>query len=158
MLNRAAGRRAALLTGLAAAWLLLYCAPALAHATLVEASPTRGGEVSEPPGRVELRFTEPVGAEFDAVVVRDARGARVDARDARVDREDARVVLAKLEELPEGSYTVEWRVTSIDGHVVEGRYGFAVAAAGGKRPPGGAGDGEKTSEAAGAHGGHHAGH
>ena len=159
MPNRAAGWRAALLTGLAAAWLLLTCAPALAHATLVGASPPRGGEVSEPPGRVELRFTEPVGAEFDPVVVRDASGARVDARDGRVDPNDARVVLAGLEELPEGSYTVEWRVTSIDGHVIDGRYGFAVAAAGEDRPPGDAANGEGTTEAAGAHGGgHRAGH
>jgi copper transport protein len=154
MLNRAAGRRAALLTGLAAAWLLLYCAPALAHATLVEASPARGGEVSEPPDRVELRFTEPVGAEFDPVAVRAADGTRVDARDGQVDPNDARVVLAGLEELPEGSYTVEWRVTSIDGHVIDGRYGFAVAAAG-DRPPGDSENGEGTTEATGAHGGGH---
>jgi copper transport protein len=154
MLNRAAGRRAALLTGLAAAWLLLYCAPALAHATLVEASPARGGEVPEPPDWVELRFTEPVDAEFDPVVVRDAGGARVDARDGRVDPNDARVVLASLDELPEGSYTVEWRVTSIDGHVIDGRYGFAVEAAG-DRPPGDSENGESTTEAAGAHGGGH---
>jgi len=154
MPNRAAGRRVALLAGLAAAWLLLACAPALAHATLVGASPPRGGSVSEPPERVELRFTEPVGAEFDPVVVRDADGARVDARDGRVDPNDARVVLAGLEELPEGSYTVEWRVTSIDGHVIDGRYGFAVAA-GEDRPPGDAANGEGTTEAAGAHGGGH---
>ena len=38
-----------LLAGLAAAWLLLACAPALAHANLVEASPPREGEVSRPP-------------------------------------------------------------------------------------------------------------
>jgi copper transport protein len=154
----AAGRRAALLGGLAAAWLLLACAPALAHATLVGASPPRGGSISEPPDRVELRFTEPVDAEFDPVVVRAAGGARVDAQDGRVDPEDARVVLAGLEELPEGSYTVEWRVTSIDGHVVDGRYGFAMAAAGEDRPSGDAADGEDPSQAAGTHGGHRAGH
>src|ERR671916_1176916 len=112
MTNGAAGRRVALLAGLAAAWLLLACAPALAHAPLVGASPPRGGSVSEPPERVELRFTEPVGAEFDPVVVRAADGARVDAHDARVDPEDARVVLAHLERVPDGSYTVKWRVTS----------------------------------------------
>ena len=59
--------------------------------------------------------------------MRDADGTRVDEHDARVDPEDARVVLADLQELPEGSYEVQWRVTSIDGHVVEGRYVFAVA-------------------------------
>src|ERR687893_1758428 len=126
MPKSATKRRGAVVAGLACAWLLLACAPALAHANLVGASPRPGGEVSKPPERVELRFSEPVDAEFDPVVVRTAEGARVDAHDARVDPEDARVVLADLEKLSEGSYTVEWRVTSIDGHVVEGRYGFAV--------------------------------
>ena len=52
--------------------------------------------MSKPPERVELRFSEPVDAEFDPVVVRAADGARVDAHDARVDLEGARVVLAHL--------------------------------------------------------------
>ena len=147
-----------LLAGLAAAWLVLACAPALAHANLLEASPPQGGEVSKPPERVELRFSEPVGAEFDPVVVRTVSGARVDAHDAHVDPEDARVVLADLERVPEGSYTVKWRVTSIDGHVVAGRYAFAVAAAGEDRPSEDAGDRATTAEAAGAHSGHHGGH
>jgi methionine-rich copper-binding protein CopC len=129
MPESATKRNAALLAGLTAAWLVLACAPALAHANLVEASPPQGGEVSKPPKRVELRFSEPVDAEFDPVVVRAAGGDRVDAHDARVDPEDARVVLADLQSVPKGSYTVKWRVTSIDGHVVEGRYHFAVVAA-----------------------------
>src|SRR5919112_541324 len=149
--------RAALLVGLACAWLLLACAPALAHANLVEASPRPGGEVSKPPERVELRFNEPVDAEFDPVVVRTVSGARVDAHNAHVDPEDARVVLADLERVPEGSYTVKWRVTSIDGHVVDGRYAFAVAAAGEDRPSEDAGNRATTAEAAGAHSGHHGG-
>lgn len=123
---RVAKRRLALLAWLAASWLLLACAPALAHATLVGASPPQGSEVSKAPARVELRFSEPVDAEFDPVVVRDGGGVRVDKGDARVNPEDARVVLADLKKLPGGSYTVKWRVTSIDGHVVEGRYVFAV--------------------------------
>ena len=147
------------LRGWPAAWLLLACAPALAHANLVEASPPQGGEVSKPPERVELRFSEPVDAEFDPVVVRAAGGARVDTHDARVDPEDARVVLADLERLSEGSYTVKWRVTSIDGHVVEGRYAFAVVAAGEDRPPSeDAGNRDDAAQAAGAQSGHHGGH
>jgi copper transport protein len=158
MANSATKRHAALLAALAATWLVLACAPALAHANLVEASPPRGGEVSKPPERVELLFSEPVDAEFDPVVVRAAGGARVDTHDARVDPEDARVVLADLERVPEGTYTVKWRVTSIDGHVVEGRYAFAVAAAGQDRPSEDARDRATSPEATGAHSGHHAGH
>src|SRR5688572_32015240 len=126
MAPRSSMGRLAIVSWLATTWLVLACAPALAHANLVEASPPPGGEVSKPPERVELHFSEPVDAEFDPVVVRAAGGARVDGHDARVDPEDARVVLANLQKLPEGSYTVKWRVTSIDGHVVEGRYDFAV--------------------------------
>jgi copper transport protein len=150
--------RLAIVSWLACAWLVLTCAPALAHANLVEASPAPGGEVSKPPEQVELRFNEPVDAEFDPVVVRAADGARVDAHDAHVDPEDARVVLANLKKLPEGSYTVKWRVTSIDGHVVEGRYDFAVAAAGGDRPSEDAGDKATSAEVTGAHSGHHGRH
>jgi methionine-rich copper-binding protein CopC len=148
MPKRATKWNATLLAGLTAAWLLLTCAPALAHANLVEASPPQGGEVSKPPERVELRFSEPVEAEFDPVVVRAAGGARVDAHDARVDPEDARVVLADVERLSKGSYTVKWRVTSIDGHVVEGRYGFAVVAARDTSPEGDSGAKGSENEAA----------
>jgi copper transport protein len=49
-------------------------------------------------------------------------------------------------------------VTSIDGHVVEGRYTFAVVAAGEERPSEDAGDRGTSAEAAGAHSGHHGGH
>jgi methionine-rich copper-binding protein CopC len=159
MHNVSTKKRAVLLAGLACVWLLLACAPALAHATLVEASPPQGGEVSKPPERVELRFNAPVDAEFDPVVVRAGGGARVDAHDARVDPEDARVVLADLETGTEGSYTVKWRVTSIDGHVVEGRYDFAVAAARKDRSPSeDAGEMDTSAEATGAHSEHHGGH
>jgi copper transport protein len=156
MAPRSSVGRLAIVSWLAATWLLLACAPALAHANLVGASPRPGGEVSKPPERVELRFSEPVDAEFDPVVVRTVSGARVDAHNAHVDPEDARVVLADLERVPEGSYTVKWRVTSIDGHVVDGRYAFAVAAAGEDRPSDDAGD--RDTSAAGAHSEHHGGH
>jgi copper transport protein len=158
MPKSATKRRGAVVAGLACAWLLLACAPVLAHANLVEASPPQGSQVSKPPERVELRFSEPVDAEFDPVVVRAAGGTRVDARDARLDPNDARVVLADLGRVPEGFYTVEWRVTSIDGHVADGRYDFAVVAAGEDRPPSeDAGDGATSAETTRAQGGHHGG-
>jgi hypothetical protein len=37
-----------------------------------------------------------------------------------------------LKPLPEGSYRVEWRVTSIDGHIVEDAYAFNVTASAGE--------------------------
>jgi methionine-rich copper-binding protein CopC len=111
---------------LAALWHTVCCTPAFAHARLVQERPASGVSLAEPPEQVRLRFNEPVDAEFDPVKVYDAEGDRVDEDDARVDPDDARVLLAGLEDLPEGSYRVEWRVTSIDGHVIEDAYAFNV--------------------------------
>jgi methionine-rich copper-binding protein CopC len=135
MAPRVGTRRLLALLGLSAVWLLLSCVPALAHARLLQEEPADGAALANSPDRVELRFSEPVDAEFSPLEVRNSEDERVDRDNARVDPQDARILIADLEELPEGSYTVEWRVTSIDGHVVQGRYRFAVTDRGEDRPP-----------------------
>lgn len=105
----------------------LWCPPALAHARLIGSDPAADAALDEAPGQILLRFNEPVEAAFSPVEVHDAGGNRVDEDDARVDPDDARVVLVSLgRNLPDGPYSVDWRVTSIDGHVIEGNYEFAV--------------------------------
>lgn len=121
-------RRPAALLGLSAVWLLLACGPVLAHARLEETYPPDGEALAGPPEQVRLRFNEPVEAAFDPIKVYDQGGDRVDEDDARVDPGDAKTLVADLGDLPGGSYSVEWRVTSADGHVVDGTYGFSVAA------------------------------
>jgi methionine-rich copper-binding protein CopC len=128
MTPRAGGRRLMALMGLSAVWLLLSCIPVLAHARLVQKEPADGAALAESPDRVKLRFSEPVDAQFSPLEVRNSEGERVDEDNARVDPDDARVVIVDLKQLPEGSYIVEWRVTSLDGHVVDGRYEFTVTA------------------------------
>jgi methionine-rich copper-binding protein CopC len=127
-------RRSAALFGLSIVWLLLLCGAALAHAELVETYPSDGDTLTEPPEEVRLRFDEPIEAAFDPIKVYDQQGNRVDEDDARVDPDDAKVLAANLEELPDGSYAVEWRVTSIDGHIVDDMYQFTVAASAGASP------------------------
>ena len=135
---RGAFRVVALLV-LSFGWILPWSAPASAHAQLSEATPASGTTIRESPDVVSLRFTEPVEAEFDPIKVFGPGGERVDRRDARVSPDDARVVEVGLEEFSRGAHTVEWRVTSIDGHVVADEYGFEVAEAG--EPAGGADEG-----------------
>src|SRR3712207_6510313 len=132
MTLRAGSRRLVAVLGLSVAWLLLSCVPAMAHARLLQEDPAYGAILAESPDQVELRFSEPVDAEFSPLEVRDSDGNRVDKDNARLDPDDARVLVVDLKELTEGSYTVQWRVTSIDGHVVEGSYGFAVTDARGE--------------------------
>jgi copper resistance protein C len=127
--------RLAVILALCALCLLFWGTPALAHARLLQAEPAAGATLENSPEQVRLRFSEPVDAEFSPLEVYGPDGGRVDRDNARVDSGDARVVEADLAyDLPEGSYEVQWRVTSIDAHVVEGRYSFAVVAAAGQSP------------------------
>ena len=120
--------RLAALLGLSAVWVFLWCTPAWAHAELIGSEPEDRAALTEVPEQVRLRFNEPIVAEFDPLEVRDQQGNRADEGNARVDPEDARVLVADLKELPVGLYAVEWRITSVDGHVVEGTFDFNVTA------------------------------
>jgi methionine-rich copper-binding protein CopC len=119
-------RRLVALLALSAAWLLLSCVPALAHARLVETYPADGDILGKPPEQVQLLYSEPVDAGFDPVKVYDRGGYQVDEGDARVAPDNRKLLVVDLDELSESSYTVEWRVTSVDGHPVNGEYGFDV--------------------------------
>jgi methionine-rich copper-binding protein CopC len=159
---------------LSAALVILPCPPAHAHARLTGSDPAADAILNEAPAQVRLRFNEPVEAEFSPVEVYDAAGDRVDEDDARVDPDDARVVLVGLgRDLPDGPYSVEWRVTSIDGHVIEGTYEFAVGDTGARgtseatrtdaedtgtqaAPQPAREDERQEAGAGGAHGGHYA--
>lgn len=111
---------------LAALSMVWPAAPALAHAELLRTTPADGETLSRQPGEVRLVFDEPVRAEFDPVKVTDGGGDRVDDGEADTLTGDPDVVVATLEQLPAGSYTVEWRVTSADGDPISGEYGFSV--------------------------------
>jgi copper resistance protein C len=116
------------LLGLSGALLLLWCAPVLAHAGIVDRQPDDGANLSQVPVEVRIRFNEPVEAEFSPLEVYNSEGRRVDRADAGVDPDNLRVVRVSLQDLSEGNYTVEYRITSVDGHVVDGEYDFRVAA------------------------------
>ena len=122
------GARLGVILAFAALWVALLAGPALAHAELLRTRPSDGQTLSEQPGEVRLFFDEPVRAEFDPIKVTDEEGNRVDGEDARTLPNDPGVVVASLGVLPEGSYAVEWRVTSADGDPISGDYGFAVDA------------------------------
>jgi hypothetical protein len=60
--------------------------------------------------------------------VSDEKGRQVDARDARVDAADARQLSVVLPALGAGTYTVKFRVLSVDGHVAESAFTFTIRA------------------------------
>jgi methionine-rich copper-binding protein CopC len=117
-----------LLAAVAAALALLLgpgVTAAWAHDGLVASVPAADATVPMPPAEVRLEFgsaPQPLGTQ---VLVRGAYGVPVSQGDAQ--RNGSTVTRALAEGLPAGSYTVEWRVTSADGHPVAGTFGFTVA-------------------------------
>ena len=102
-------------------------ASAFAHATLKQSSPRVQQRVERSPVALRLGFDQSVTALPGSIEVRTARGALVSS--AARSRHGGRDVVALLERLPKGAYTVRWHVLSSDGHVVSGVFTFGVRVA-----------------------------
>ena len=96
------------------------------HAYLVRSVPARRAILANPPARVQLWFNERLEPEYSFLSVWNAEGARVDAEDVLVGLEDATKLSVGLPPVPAGTYTVKFRVLSVDGHVVQDQFVFTV--------------------------------
>jgi copper resistance protein C len=99
---------------------------AAGHAVLERAEPRAESTLKRAPDEVKLHFTERLEPAYSSVRVLDARGVQVDRRDGRVDRANPVLLRATLPPLAPGTYTVVWRVLSIDADVTEGRFTFTI--------------------------------
>jgi methionine-rich copper-binding protein CopC len=110
----------------AAALIAVATTAAWAHAFLDRAVPGVGSAVPHAPAEVKLWFTQALEPAFSDIEVTDADGRRVDKGDGHVDGTDRKLLLASLEKLPAGTYTVIWRVLSVDSHRTTGDFKFTV--------------------------------
>ncbi|MGE2735734.1 copper resistance CopC family protein [Mycolicibacterium vaccae] len=119
-----------MLAALAAAVLLVGGAgagPAWAHATLIGSDPAADSEVASPPERVSATFNETMQPQFAAMTVVGPDGQQWGDGNPVV--EDAVISIGVRPGGPAGEYTVNYRATSADGHVVSGSWSFRAAAA-----------------------------
>lgn len=105
---------------------------AQAHDALVGTNPADGSTVDVPPHHVTLTFSEPAVAIGTEVVVTGPDGTIASTGPAELVDKDVHQYL--LEQLPKGLYTVQWRVTSQDGHAVDGTFTFTASNAIGLPP------------------------
>ncbi len=120
-------RRAVVAVALVAAGLVLGGQHARAHAVLEASDPAAGGQVDAAPAEVVLDFTERPDPALASVRVLDRAGAAVGTDEPTVDPAAPTVLRVGLPSIDDGSYTVTWRVTSVeDGHTTAGSFAFGV--------------------------------
>jgi copper resistance protein C len=107
---------------------ILTAQVASAHAMLVSAEPADGATLTAGPDRVSATFNQPLQANFAAMTVVGPDAKLWSTGEPTV--QDA-IVSVRMRPLgPAGSYTVNYRVTSADGHAVSGSWSFRLTVAG----------------------------
>lgn len=116
-----------LLAGLVLAALVLMAPQAAAHTVLTGSDPAADATLDAGPARVTATFNEDLQPTFAAMTVVGPDGNLWSQGDTVVKGPTASVGLRPLG--PSGRYSVNYRVTSDDGHVVSGSWSFTVRVA-----------------------------
>jgi len=120
-------RRALVLLGFLAGWLLFSAGPASAHVEIVSSVPGDGARLSAAPSLVTITLSENVGIQPGSIKVVDLDGRQVDSGPVVQPGDVAEQVGVRLRPgLPDGSYLVEYAFTSADSHPVRGTFAFVV--------------------------------
>lgn len=116
---------AALLTGIA---LILAALPAHAHDVLVDSTPELGASLETTPSEVRLQFSgKPLDGQGlqNLIRVTDAQGNQW--QDEQLTVEGFELAVPLCQGLPQGEYTVAYRVIYSDGHTGEEHFDFTNA-------------------------------
>jgi copper resistance protein C len=126
-------RRTAVVLVAALLCLLATTSTAQAHERLTASEPAGDAVLPAVPPRVLLTFSGNVVDPAPTLELLDAAGAQVPGGEPVV--EGATVALPLPEGLPNGAYTVQWRIVSSDGDPVSGDFAFTVTAPVTAAPP-----------------------
>lgn len=99
---------------------------AMAHAMLVKSDPPRRASLSAPPKQIQLWFNEKIEASYASVTVLDKDKKAITQNSPEVVADDPKSVTLSLPEIDAGRYTVQYRVMSVDGHVIKSSFDFSV--------------------------------
>lgn len=106
--------------------LIFQISGVMAHASLVKSDPPRRASLSVPPKQIQLWFNEKIEASYASVTVLDAKKNPITEKNPEVVADDPKSVVLSLPQIETGSYTVKYRVMSVDGHVIESSFDFNV--------------------------------
>jgi len=94
-----------------------------AHSALQHSQPANGAILDKAPEAIELAFDSPL--RITVFKLLDEKGAEIPLSRS-VDFEPAESFRAVPLAMPPGLYWVEWRGLALDGHAMQGGFGFEV--------------------------------
>lgn len=125
--------RVALVVLLAFSALALQASPASAHSGMTGSDPADGSTVDVAPDRIVLSFNEAPQTLGSEIVVLGPDGSVVSQGVTTIADVDVTQTLATSR--PAGTYVIQWRVTSADGHPLSGQLVFTATTGTGEPEP-----------------------
>jgi methionine-rich copper-binding protein CopC len=104
----------------------LLANPVEAHPTLKSSIPPAESTAATPK-EIRLSFSEGVIVKLSSVELKDRAGKKIATGKLATDPKDQKLLIVPLQDpLPAGTYSVTWKVVSVDTHRVNGTYSFKV--------------------------------
>lgn len=100
--------------------------PSAAHTDLLSSVPAKGTTLAAPPRHVELEFTEPMAPSLATIMLTVPGGQPVELRVRSGPRDTVLLADVPRSATQEGTWRVGYRVTSVDGHPIQGKLDFEV--------------------------------
>lgn len=120
-------RHWALLTGLLLVLCLVMPQWASAHAYIVKASPEENELLATAPQRLTLEFNESLQTAFYDINITGPDGNQAGDGNVQIDPERPHILETGLKTgLGDGTYAVNWKAVSADGHPISGAYVFHI--------------------------------
>ncbi|MFG2027014.1 copper resistance CopC/CopD family protein [Streptomyces sp. NPDC048825] len=101
---------------------------ASAHSSVRDSDPREGTVLKTAPKQVTMTFTESVGISDDSIRVLSPDNRRMNAGAAEHAGGSDTVRVRLQDDLPQGTFTVAWRVVSADSHPISGAFTFSIGA------------------------------
>jgi copper transport protein len=105
---------------------LATAGPASAHAVVTNSTPTDGQVLAGAPTEVQVQFSERVSSDVGGLTVLNTDGDRVDNDDSSMGASGVVLQASVQPDLPDGTYVMNYRVVSSDGHPIAGSIVFGV--------------------------------
>ncbi|KXG10650.1 Copper transport protein YcnJ [Anoxybacillus sp. P3H1B] len=121
-----------LLWGLVGIFLLnLFPGHSFAHAYIVRSTPSENETLARAPSMIRIEFNEEIQDHFYSLKLINEAGQSITLNQVRIDKNHPKILEANLPNaLSQGTYMIQWRVVSSDGHPVKGTIPFQIGQGG----------------------------